>query len=98
MAKIERVEVLMVDLKPKVKRVDAMQSFVSQETPIVRIFLRGRRYRHRLHLHHRHWRPRPPDPGASHNADRDCTKALISSCVDMHHLSTGDRKRIGIGQ
>jgi L-alanine-DL-glutamate epimerase-like enolase superfamily enzyme len=27
----------MVDLKPKVKRVDAIQSFVSQETPIVRI-------------------------------------------------------------
>ena len=38
MAKIERVEVLMVDLKPKVKRTDAIQSFVSQETPIVRIF------------------------------------------------------------
>ncbi len=38
MAKIERVEVLMVDLKPKVKRTDAIQSFVSQETPFVRIF------------------------------------------------------------
>jgi len=37
MAKIDRVELLMVDLKPKVKRVDAIQSFVSQETPIVRI-------------------------------------------------------------
>jgi L-alanine-DL-glutamate epimerase-like enolase superfamily enzyme len=37
MAAIERVEIRMVDLKPKVKRVDAMQSFVSQETPIVRI-------------------------------------------------------------
>lgn len=37
MAKIVRVELLMVDLKPKVKRVDAIQSFVSQETPIVRI-------------------------------------------------------------
>ena len=37
MARIARVEVLMVDLKPKVKRVDAIQSFVSQETPIVRI-------------------------------------------------------------
>jgi L-alanine-DL-glutamate epimerase-like enolase superfamily enzyme len=37
-AKIERVEVLMVDLKPKVKRTDAIQSFVSQETPFVRIF------------------------------------------------------------
>ncbi len=37
MARITRVEVLMVDLQPKVKRVDAIQSFVSQETPIVRI-------------------------------------------------------------
>ncbi|PZO79245.1 MAG: mandelate racemase [Mesorhizobium amorphae] len=37
MAKIVRVEFLMVDLQPKVKRVDAIQSFVSQETPIVRI-------------------------------------------------------------
>jgi L-alanine-DL-glutamate epimerase-like enolase superfamily enzyme len=37
MAKIVRVEILMVDLPPKVKRVDAIQSFVSQETPIVRI-------------------------------------------------------------
>ena len=38
MNKIERVEILMVDLKPKVKRTDAIQAFVSQETPIVRIF------------------------------------------------------------
>jgi L-alanine-DL-glutamate epimerase-like enolase superfamily enzyme len=38
MAKIERVEVLMVDLIPKVKRTDAIQAFVSQETPFVRIF------------------------------------------------------------
>lgn len=37
MARIVRVEAVMVDLKPKVKRVDAIQSFVSQETPIVRI-------------------------------------------------------------
>lgn len=37
MARIERIEILMVDLKPKVKRVDAIQSFVSQETPMVRI-------------------------------------------------------------
>ncbi len=37
MSRITRVDVLMVDLKPKVKRVDAIQSFVSQETPIVRI-------------------------------------------------------------
>ena len=38
MPKIVRIETLMVDLKPKVKRTDAIQSFVSQETPIVRIF------------------------------------------------------------
>jgi len=37
MATIARVEIAMVDLKPKVKRVDAIQSFVSQETPFVRI-------------------------------------------------------------
>jgi L-alanine-DL-glutamate epimerase-like enolase superfamily enzyme len=37
MAKIVRVEGLMVDLVPKVKRTDAIQSFVSQETPILRI-------------------------------------------------------------
>ena len=35
MAKIVRIEALMVDLVPKVKRTDAIQSFVSQETPIV---------------------------------------------------------------
>jgi L-alanine-DL-glutamate epimerase-like enolase superfamily enzyme len=38
MAKIDRIEALMVDLQPKVKRTDAIQAFVSQETPIVRIF------------------------------------------------------------
>ncbi|QDY71508.1 mandelate racemase/muconate lactonizing enzyme family protein [Qingshengfaniella alkalisoli] len=37
MAKIEKVELSMVDLVPKVERSDAIQSFVSQETPIVRI-------------------------------------------------------------
>src|SRR4051794_28215173 len=37
MARIVRVEAAMVDLKPKVKRTDAIQSFVSQETPIVRV-------------------------------------------------------------
>ena len=37
MARIERVEILMEDLPPAVKRVDAIQSFVSQETPMVRI-------------------------------------------------------------
>src|SRR5271165_4299190 len=37
MAKIERVELRLVDIPPKVKRTDAIQSFVSQETPIVSI-------------------------------------------------------------
>ncbi|MEJ1976378.1 MAG: mandelate racemase/muconate lactonizing enzyme family protein [Acetobacteraceae bacterium] len=37
MAKIDSVELLMVDLVPATKRVDAIQSFVSQETPILRI-------------------------------------------------------------
>ncbi len=34
---IDQVEILMVDLAPKVRRTDAIQSFVSQETPIVRL-------------------------------------------------------------
>lgn len=38
MSRIDRVEVLMVDLKPQVMRTDAIQSFVSQETPFVRIY------------------------------------------------------------
>jgi len=38
MALIERIELTRVDLKPKVKRTDAIQSFVAQETPIVRVF------------------------------------------------------------
>ncbi|RUT31250.1 mandelate racemase/muconate lactonizing enzyme family protein [Arsenicitalea aurantiaca] len=37
MARIVSVEILMADLKPKVKRTDAVQSFESQETPMVRI-------------------------------------------------------------
>ena len=37
MSPIERVEILQVDLVPKVVRTDAIQSFVKQETPIVRI-------------------------------------------------------------
>jgi L-alanine-DL-glutamate epimerase-like enolase superfamily enzyme len=36
-ARIERVDVLQVDLAPKVVRTDAIQSFVKQETPMVRI-------------------------------------------------------------
>lgn len=37
MARIETVELRMVDLVPKVKRTDAIQSFVSQETPLVTV-------------------------------------------------------------
>lgn len=35
--KIVKAELYMVDLKPKVKRTDAIQSFESQETPILRL-------------------------------------------------------------
>ena len=37
MAKIQNVEIFLVDLVPPVKRTDAIQSFVSQETPFVQI-------------------------------------------------------------
>ena len=37
MARIEKVELVMVDLAPKVERKDAIQAFVSQETPILSI-------------------------------------------------------------
>jgi L-alanine-DL-glutamate epimerase-like enolase superfamily enzyme len=37
MARIERIELRIVDLAPKVLRTDAIQSFVSQETPILTI-------------------------------------------------------------
>lgn len=37
MAKIAHIHLRMVDLAPKVKRTDAIQSFVSQETPLVTI-------------------------------------------------------------
>ncbi|WP_274424698.1 mandelate racemase/muconate lactonizing enzyme family protein [Chelativorans sp. YIM 93263] len=37
MARVEKVELCMVDLPPQVPRSDAIQSFVSQETPIVTI-------------------------------------------------------------
>lgn len=37
MARITHIEIFMVDLKPKVRRTDAIQSFESQETPIVRV-------------------------------------------------------------
>ncbi len=37
MATIRTVEILQVDLPPKVRRTDAIQAFVTQETPIVRI-------------------------------------------------------------
>lgn len=35
MALVTRAEIRMVDLVPKVRRTDAIQSFVSQETPLV---------------------------------------------------------------
>jgi L-alanine-DL-glutamate epimerase-like enolase superfamily enzyme len=35
--RIESVEILQVDLAPKVVRTDAIQAFVTQETPMVRI-------------------------------------------------------------
>jgi len=38
MSKIIRIEITQIDLTPKVKRTDAIQSFVRQETPFVRIF------------------------------------------------------------
>ncbi|WP_299934946.1 mandelate racemase/muconate lactonizing enzyme family protein [uncultured Pelagimonas sp.] len=38
MATITHIELRMVDLAPKVKRTDAIQSFVSQETPIVTVY------------------------------------------------------------
>jgi L-alanine-DL-glutamate epimerase-like enolase superfamily enzyme len=37
MARISRAELVMVDLRPKVERTDAIQAFVSQETPILRL-------------------------------------------------------------
>jgi L-alanine-DL-glutamate epimerase-like enolase superfamily enzyme len=37
MNRIERIEISQVDLAPKVKRTDAIQSFVTQETPMVTI-------------------------------------------------------------
>lgn len=37
MSRIVHIEILMVDLRPAVERVDAIQSFQSQETPIVRV-------------------------------------------------------------
>lgn len=37
MARISKAELMMVDLAPKVRRTDAIQSFVSQETPILRL-------------------------------------------------------------
>ncbi len=37
MSKVVRVEILQVDLPPKVRRTDAIQSFVTQETPMVRV-------------------------------------------------------------
>ena len=38
MARITRIDLRMIDLVPKVKRVDAIQSFISQETPFVTVY------------------------------------------------------------
>ena len=38
MSKITRVEIFQVDLKPHVQRGDAIQSFHTQETPMVRVY------------------------------------------------------------
>lgn len=38
MTHITHIDLRMVDLAPKVKRVDAIQSFISQETPIVTVY------------------------------------------------------------
>ncbi len=43
MSRITRIELLRVDLPPPVPRSDAIQSFVTQETPIVRIHCAGDR-------------------------------------------------------
>ncbi|WP_374632931.1 mandelate racemase/muconate lactonizing enzyme family protein [Ferrovibrio sp.] len=40
MAIIECIEILQVDLAPKVKRTDAIQAFITQETPMLRIHTR----------------------------------------------------------
>ena len=37
MSKVTKIELVMVDLKPETVRQDAIQSFVSQETPIIKI-------------------------------------------------------------
>lgn len=37
MARIDRIEIRMVDLAPLVTRTDAIQSFVSQDTPLVTV-------------------------------------------------------------
>ena len=55
-AMIERVELTLVDLKPKVKRTDAIQSFVVAGDADRRDHRSRRRDRHRLQLHHRHRR------------------------------------------
>jgi L-alanine-DL-glutamate epimerase-like enolase superfamily enzyme len=38
LATITRVEIKIIDLVPNIKRVDAIQSFVSQETPLVKVY------------------------------------------------------------
>lgn len=38
MSRIARIEIVQVDLAPQVKRTDAIQAFLTQETPIVRLY------------------------------------------------------------
>lgn len=54
--KIIKAEIFMVNLEPKVKRVDAIQSFISQETPIVRLDHSKWSGWGGIYLHHRHGR------------------------------------------
>ena len=56
MARITRVEVFQVDLKPQVQRGDAIQSFHTQETPMVRLYDDSGPEGTGLFLHHRQWR------------------------------------------
>ena len=61
MARIVSAEILMVNLAPKVERTDAIQAFVSQETPIVRITdadgRTGTGYSYRSHRRTGHHQP-----------------------------------------
>ena len=76
MAGIARVEGLMVDLQPKVRRTDAIQSFVSQETPIIRITDTDGVDRNGLLLHDRHGRPLGHGSSSSARSARPSSDAM----------------------